>query len=74
MARVKAASDQALDRFNRSYEYDGLSDAYARFLLEELLPHVETLKTEDGRPIRLSIDARIAGETDRESRLRPGIH
>ena len=39
--RVKATSDQALDRFNRSYEYDGLGDNYARFLLEELLPDVE---------------------------------
>ncbi len=44
----------ALDRFNRSYEYDGLGDAYARFLLEEVLPFVETLTTRDGRPIRLS--------------------
>ncbi len=54
--RVKAPNDGALDRFNRSYEYDGLGDAYARFLLDELLPEVETLKTEDGRPIRLSKD------------------
>jgi gluconolactonase len=38
--RVKAPSDQAIDRFNRSYEYDGLGDSYARFLLDELLPHV----------------------------------
>jgi enterochelin esterase-like enzyme len=26
---------------NRSFEYDTLSDQYARFLLEEILPHVE---------------------------------
>jgi gluconolactonase len=52
--RVKAPSKQALDRFNRSYEYDGLGDDYARFLLEELLPEVENKKTSDGRPIRLS--------------------
>ncbi len=38
--RVKALSDTALDRFNRSYEYDGLGDSYARFLIEELLPEV----------------------------------
>ena len=38
--RVKAPNDQALDRFNRSYEYDGLGDAYARFVLEEILPEV----------------------------------
>ena len=44
----------ALDRFNRSFEYDGLGDAYARFLLDELLPEVETKKTADGRAIRLS--------------------
>lgn len=44
----------ALDRFNRSYEYDGLGDNYARFLLDELLPVVETKKTSDGRAIRLS--------------------
>src|SRR5215471_11778624 len=34
--RVKALSNEALDRYNRSYEYDGLGDAYARFLLEEI--------------------------------------
>jgi gluconolactonase len=28
---VKAASGQAHDRFNRSFEYDGLSGDYARF-------------------------------------------
>ena len=54
--RVKALSDQALDRFNRSYEYDGLGDNYARFLLEELLPEVEKQKAGDGRAIRLSKD------------------
>lgn len=52
--RVKATSDQALDRFNRSYEYDGLGDAYARFLIDELLPVVEKQKTADGREIHLS--------------------
>jgi gluconolactonase len=44
----------ALDRFNRSYEYDGLGDNYARFVLEELLPFVETQSTSDGRAIHLS--------------------
>jgi len=54
---VKAADGNvALDRFNRSFEYDGLGDNYARFLLEELLPDVETKKTADGRAIRLSHD------------------
>jgi sugar lactone lactonase YvrE len=53
---VKATSPEALDRFNRSYEYDGLGDNYARFLLDELLPEVEKKTTADGRPIRLSHD------------------
>ncbi len=51
---VKAPSDKALPRFNRSYEYDGLGDAYARFLIEELLPEVEKKTTSDGREIHLS--------------------
>ncbi|MES2647767.1 MAG: SMP-30/gluconolactonase/LRE family protein [Bacteroidota bacterium] len=52
---VKAADPaKALDRYNRSFEYDGLGDAYARFLLEEILPEVEKQKTSDGRAIQLS--------------------
>ena len=39
--RVKAGRDDALDRMNRSYEYDSFSDNYARFLLDEMLPFVE---------------------------------
>lgn len=48
----------ALNRYNRSFEYDGLGDAYVRFVLEELLPEVEKQKTKDGRAIRFSKDAR----------------
>ncbi len=44
----------ALDRFNRSYEYDGMGDGYARFVLDELLPAVEQKTTSDGRKILLS--------------------
>ena len=65
--RVRAADgNTALDRFNRSYEYDGLGPNYVRFLLEELLPDVETKKTSDGRPIRLSAsgnDRAIGGQS-----------
>ncbi len=64
--RVKAQTDQALDRFNRSFEYDGLGDNYARFILDELLPDVEKKTTADGRPIRLSKsgnDRAIAGNS-----------
>jgi len=44
----------ALNRFNRSFEYDGLGDAYARFLMEEILPEVEKQVSSDGRLIHLS--------------------
>lgn len=37
---VPPARSNALPRFNRSFEYDGLGDQYARFLLEEILPEV----------------------------------
>ncbi len=53
--RVLADSGtNALNRFNRSFEYDGLGDAYARFILTEILPEVEKKKASDGRAIRLS--------------------
>ena len=56
--RVKAGdTNAAQDRFNRSYEYDGLGDNYVRFLLEELLPDVAKQKTSDGRTIRISTNA-----------------
>ena len=35
-----AGNEKAQPRFNRSFEYDGLGDLYARFLLEEILPEV----------------------------------
>jgi enterochelin esterase-like enzyme len=53
-----------LSRFNRSFEYDGLGDAYARFILDEVLPEVERKVTADGRPLHLSHsgnDRAIAG-------------
>ncbi len=53
---VPAANKESLPRFNRSFEYDGLGDAYARLILDELLPAVETKATKDGRKIRLSQD------------------
>jgi gluconolactonase len=53
--KVPAANPQAaLDRFNRSYEYDSPGDTYARFLAEDLLPDVEKRQASDGRAIRLS--------------------
>jgi sugar lactone lactonase YvrE/enterochelin esterase-like enzyme len=38
--RVKAPSSEALDRMNRSFEYDAVSGDYARFLVDEMLPFV----------------------------------
>src|SRR5258708_4954576 len=35
---ARGANGQA--RYNRSFEYDGLGDRYARFLIEEILPEV----------------------------------
>lgn len=38
---VPASHPGAQARYNRSFEYDGMGDRYARFLLEEILPEVE---------------------------------
>jgi len=54
--RVRAPNAEALDRMNRSYEYDSVSGEYARFLLDELLPHVA--KVHD---LNLSNDANDRG-------------
>src|SRR4030095_9336472 len=52
---VKAADPaNAKNRFNRSFEYDGLGDTYARFLLEEIFPEVEKQHTKNGGAIHLS--------------------
>ena len=44
-------------RWNRSYEFDSTNGNFPAFVLDELLPRVETLATRDGRPIRLSHEA-----------------
>jgi gluconolactonase len=62
--RVVAKDTTALDRYNRSFEFDGLGDAYARFVLDEILPDVEKHKASNGRAIVLSHngnDRMIAG-------------
>ena len=55
--RSAGDTNAAVDRFNRSYEYDGLGDSYVRFLLEEILPAVEKVTLPDGRRLRLSTNA-----------------
>lgn len=47
----------AINRNNRSFEYDGLGDNYVRFLLNEVLPEVEKQHTKDGRAILISKNA-----------------
>ncbi len=37
---VPAPNADSQPRFNRSFEYDGMGDSYARFLIEEILPAV----------------------------------
>jgi len=51
---IAGDTSAALDRYNRSYEYDGLGDGYVRFILDELLPDVEKQQASDGRAVRLS--------------------
>jgi len=41
-------------RFDRSYEFDSVNDHFPDFVLGELLPAAQQLKTHDGRAIRLS--------------------
>jgi len=58
---LPAVNDNALPRFNRSYEYDSLTDTYSRFLIDEFLP---ALEAEHG--LRFSTDpnhAAIAGNS-----------
>ncbi len=45
-------------RWNRSYEFDSTNGDFPRFVMDELLPRVESLATADGRPVRLSHEAK----------------
>lgn len=53
---VASAVGSQNPRFNRSFEFDGLNNNLARFVLEELLPEIERHQTPDGLPIVLSSD------------------
>jgi enterochelin esterase-like enzyme len=53
---VAAADGGDNPRFNRSFEFDGLDDALARCLTDEIFPAVEQHRTATGLPIRLSRD------------------
>jgi len=43
-------------RYNRSYEFDSTNDRFPDYVLGELLPAVQKLKTQDGRAIVISPD------------------
>ncbi|HCN30154.1 MAG TPA: gluconolactonase [Verrucomicrobiales bacterium] len=58
---VPAANDNALPRFNRSYEYDSVTPTYSQFLIDEFLPAIEAK-----HGLKLSTDpnhAAIAGNS-----------
>ena len=44
-------------RYDRSHEFDSMNNNFVDFLLTEVLPDVETKKTNDGRAIHFSSDA-----------------
>ena len=50
---IKDAEGTVL-RYNRCYEFDSTTGLFARFLETEVLPAVEQMTTERGKPIRLS--------------------
>ncbi len=52
--RTEGVRDAEGGRASRTYSYDTPSPRYGRFILDEILPFVQTLKTSDGRPIKLS--------------------
>jgi enterochelin esterase-like enzyme len=54
--QVASVAEKENPRFNRSFEFDGLNDALARLIVEEIFPEVEKRPTADGRPIKLSRD------------------
>lgn len=58
---VPAARDGALARYNRSFEYDGLGDRYARFLIEEVLPEVGKKYTLSANPDDRAIGGASSG-------------
>jgi sugar lactone lactonase YvrE/enterochelin esterase-like enzyme len=52
----EGTANRAALRFNRSYEFDSVNDRFPEYVLNELLPAVQRLKTRDGRAIRISAD------------------
>ncbi|MEM9644569.1 MAG: alpha/beta hydrolase-fold protein, partial [Planctomycetota bacterium] len=57
----KSKKRQGNKSSNRSFEYDGLGDRYSRFLLEELLPEVESRYNISKRPEMRAIGGSSSG-------------
>jgi sugar lactone lactonase YvrE/predicted alpha/beta superfamily hydrolase len=53
---VFADGSNTSKRYDRSFEFDNRTDRMARFVLDEVLPAVQAMKTPDGRAIKLSSD------------------
>jgi sugar lactone lactonase YvrE/enterochelin esterase-like enzyme len=64
---VASADPPNNPRFNRSFEFDSLTDVMAQFILEELFSAVERQKTHNGLSIRLSRDPNDCGITGASS-------
>jgi sugar lactone lactonase YvrE/enterochelin esterase-like enzyme len=58
---LPAAHPDAMGRYNRSIEYDGLGDRNARFLIEEILPEVGKSYTLSKDPNRYAIAGSSSG-------------
>ena len=54
--QTHAARSRKDPRWNRSFEFDSMTDVLADFIIHEVLPAVEGHKTPGGLPIRLSPD------------------
>jgi sugar lactone lactonase YvrE/predicted alpha/beta superfamily hydrolase len=59
---VPPQNENAQTRFNRSLEYDDMSDRYSQFLIDELLPHIER-----AHGVQFSIDPNLRGITGASS-------
>src|SRR5262249_48499164 len=68
---LPALSDQAQNRFERVFEYDSLSDRYARFLIEELIPAVAEKYNLSGDPNDRSLSGVSTGAVGVHGRLEP---
>ena len=58
---LPARNETEQARFNRSFEYDGISDAYSRFLIDEILPEVATSYTLTADPSLRAIGGSSSG-------------